>query len=235
MPIQDFRTLSRQGFTLVEICIAVGLVSILTLALVEVNLMSAMATQSSNAADEFNNEASLLLNLLNANGSMNGITNGCTAAFYGMPLDASGNPIISPVASDLPSPSPSTAFNAYIATATAAIGIYTHPSSLPSPVPQGLVIQVTAPSAQTATGFFPPPQNHLWVTRLAFTQNIDPDFMTSYNHPGWFANLYNLHLDAQKISTGQKILGGETTYSKDFLVTLWVLNGVVQYCGANPP
>lgn len=226
-PDHPVTTSSEAGFTLIEIAIAVGLISTLTLALVEMNTLSARAVQSSNTTDEFNEEVSLLISLLNSKG--------CTAAFTGMPIDTNSNlPVISPMASSLPSPSPLAAFTTFIANANAPIGIYTQPSSSPSPTPHGVVLQVTAPSAQTATAYFPPPLNHLWVTKLAFTQRVDNGFMTSLNNPGWTANLYNLHLDAQKTSTGQTLLGGQTTFSKDFLVTLWVANNQVVYCGPTP-
>jgi len=222
------------GFTLLEICIALGLVSILSMALIEMNTLTSMSMQSNAATDEFNQEASLLLNLLDSTGSVTGITNGCTATFRGMNIDgATGLPVIS--VATVPSPSPLAAFTTAMAVATAPIAIYTQPTTIPNN-PQGMILQVTSPSALTANAFFPPPKNHLWVTNLAFTQVVDTGFLTPpLDNPLWVANLYDLNLSAQKVSSnGQTILGGATAYVKDFLVTLWISGGQVQYCGPNP-
>jgi prepilin-type N-terminal cleavage/methylation domain-containing protein len=237
------KTAPEAGFTLVEISIAVGLVSILAMALISMNTLTSLSMQANAATDEFNQEASLLLTVLNSKGAVNGSMNGCTAAFLGMPVVA-GVPVISTTV--VPSPSPLAAFTSAISTATQAVALYTkpYPSTSPSP-PQGLILQVTAPTVLTANAFFPPPINHLWVTSLTFntpalaTGVLTPPLKYTVN-PVYQANLYQLHLSAQKVSSnGLNILGGQTIFSKDFLVTLWVNMSAtpptVVYCGDTPP
>jgi prepilin-type N-terminal cleavage/methylation domain-containing protein len=239
--------LSDRGFTLVEICVALGLGSVLALILSEMSMLSARSTQSSNAADEFNSDVALLLNLINSSNFVQGGTNGCTMAFQGlplMPLPAPNNTVSVPQLSPalpLPAPSPSSSFVAYISASPlpSPVAIFTQPSASPNPL--GAIVQVSVPSAQTANSSFPAPRNNLWVTNLYFNAVIDTNFIppsgpTSQSN-SWVSNLYQLHLDAQKVIAGQALLGGETTYSKDFLVLLWVGGTplAVQYCGPNPP
>ena len=101
------------GFSLIELAITLILVSVLTLAFLDVRTLSSRALQSSNATDEFNQAAGLLLTLLNVNGS--GSANRCTAAFQGMPIDpVSLLPVISSSGAALPPPSPLAAFITYI-------------------------------------------------------------------------------------------------------------------------
>jgi hypothetical protein len=205
--------------------------------MVEMNTISAMSTQSNNATDEFNEETSFLLGMLNSSGSSSGNSNGCTTTFLGMPI-VGGVPQISPAGAP-PPPSPLAPFLTFIGTAPSAVALYTLPVSGSNPTAQGVILQVTAPSATTANAFFPPPKNHLWITDLQF---IQPVVATGFlpaptDNPLWVANLYDLRLTAQKVSNQPtNLLGGLTSYSRDFLVTLWVgPGGTVQYCGQNPP
>lgn len=226
---------SSAGFTLVEICIALGMVSILMMALMEMNTLTALSMQSNGATDEFNQEAGALLTMLNSNGTVAGANNGCTTTFKGMsvpgPPWTTALPVIT--AQPITWPDSVTNFITNITAATAPTALYTDLAHT------NIFIQVTAPSAANANGLiFPPPKNHLWVTKLAFTGVVDTNVAPPPAlHLNWIANLYILQLQAQKVSSaGQKILGGETTYSKDFLVTLWVDPGTNQvvYCGPNP-
>lgn len=207
-----------QGFTLVELCVALALTSVLGLALIDVSTLSSRATQSNNATDEFNTDASLLLTVLSSPA-------GCTSAFAGMAVGANG-PVISPT---VPPPSPLSAFLTYIATAT-PVAITTN---YLNPALSSIIIQVTAPSALTANASFPVPQNNLWITNIGFTSLVD----TAVSVSGTFTqNLYNLNLSAQKVSTGPySLLGGLTTYNVNFLVALWVNGaGTVDGCGTSP-
>jgi len=109
-----FRVLMANGFTLVELCVSVGIVSVVILAWAEVNLISQRTAQSNAAADEFNSNINLLIGLVNTITQNPGVPNqnGCTSTFGGMSISGvTSLPIISSAQAALPPPSPVAAFN----------------------------------------------------------------------------------------------------------------------------
>jgi type II secretory pathway pseudopilin PulG len=220
-----------EGFTLIEICVALGLASLILVALADVNTLSSRATQASNAADEFNSDLSLLLTLVNATAPTSSPPaapmSGCTLAFQGMQI-VGGLPAVSTATIAWPSTVPN--FIAAMAVAPAAIAIYQNYSTSTGPI-----IQVGAPTFASANAFFPAPRNNLWITNIQFTSQVDSlTLAPPTDLAGAVANIYDLHIDAQKVSTGMTIFGGATTFSKDVLVTLWIIGTAVVYCGGNP-
>lgn len=232
---QSSRFPPEAGFTLVEICVAMGLTGILAVALADISTFSNLTTQANNAIDEFNKDASLLFTIVSANVTDSGNTsNGCTNVFLGMPI-VGGVPQIS-TSLPLPAPSP---LGTYISTINLPgeqpVALHTLASNPAS----SIIIQVGAPSTTAANASFPPPHNNLWITNIAFKSLVDAGIATgTVNGLASTENLYDLNISAQKVSTGHyNIMGGQTSYSKDFLVALWVGNasGTVNYCGPNPP
>lgn len=228
---------NRNGFTLIEILVAATLLSVIILAAAQVHQMSLRAAKSSAAADEFNAVVSRLVVLVNSTSQRSGLPNQnpCTSAFLNMPIGPTG-PIISVAQTLLPPPAPVAAFKSFIYLVPPPIGIFQNGAAGGIPI-----VQVGAPDVSSANPNYPPPKSNLWITDIRFTQTVDTNFISPPVLPPsstWVPNLYLLQVDAKKVSdvnpTPDKIVGGETTFTKSILVTLWVSANKVVYCGGNP-
>jgi prepilin-type N-terminal cleavage/methylation domain-containing protein len=237
MSILNLRTLEKMnhaGFTLVEVMVAAGVLSLIVLAAVQVQLMSIRSAQSTAASDELNSEISALVNLVNEIKQTPGLPNlnGCTNAFLGMPISPGNKlPIVSPSQKLLPPPTSLNLYKNYIKKPTVSpIAIYQNRAASTNPI-----IQVTAPAISNANAKFPAPPNNLWITNLYFKAWINKGSIPPpQSNPAWVSNLYLLHVDAQKTGLGS-LSGGPTVYQKEILVTLWTdPTNTVVYCGGNP-
>jgi prepilin-type N-terminal cleavage/methylation domain-containing protein len=218
------RFLNNNGFTLIELMVSVGLMSVVVLAMADMMNMSARSSQSSAAADQFTSQMSLLVNLMNATtqADMN-YASGCTNAFVN---GAAAFPFTVFNASNLPTAGKiiSQQFNP----------IYQHYNDPTTP----LFLQMTSGSTASAgpNPTFPPPINNLQIMSIAFTRLVDWNFAgADPTKPGETPSttapflpptvgLFNLEVKAQKVGTQMMpiLTGGNTQYTKDILVTLWL-------------
>jgi prepilin-type N-terminal cleavage/methylation domain-containing protein len=226
------RFLNNKGFTLIELMVSVGLMSVVVLAMADMMNMSARSAQSSAAADQFTTDMSLLVNLMNATTQANdNIASGCTNAFVnqttgvGFPFGA-----ITPAAGQVISVPFIQIYQQYLKPATP------------------LFLQITSGSTASAgpNPTAPPPTNNLQIQSIAFTQIVDWNFAGADptklgETPSTTApflpptvGLFNLEVKAQKVGTQMMpiLSGGNTQYTKDILVTLWLdSNYNVTRCG----
>jgi hypothetical protein len=213
------RFLSHKGFTVVELMIGVGLMSIVVLVMAEMTNMSAKSSLGSAASGQLNASVSNLVNLVNSTTQPNpGTPSGCTLAFIGYPMDFGGN-----------SPRQGLFITSPMNTITTV---------RPSPSIAARILQITTGNVGSPspgpTPTIPPPMSNLQIVSINFTQVIDWNFApadpTKLGETGSdpstppIVGLFNLEIQAQKVGNAivSNVTGGNTYYIKDVLVTLWL-------------
>lgn len=191
--------------TLIEVTVAMGLASILILALTEMTFFSARAGKSEDSVSELNRTVSLLVTAINSQHPYNGNYNdpaysqsgGCNQIFYQMPF-----PPTSPTA------------------------LYTNYANVLAGKPTQTLIQIT-PGVQG------PQQdanaiNHLKIQNVTLNMVEGP---INSRPDGSLAYLYYLEITAQKTNiAGSVQVGGNSQYVKDIYVELWTYDGKFVGC-----